>query len=635
MLSLGLLHRSEGMKFNKVDSIQKSVPLKILAVILVVALVLSFFLHKVYSSGVEKAKMAYIEKTQAELNEQKELLEKKLGYIYQSIRTMSLTPGVRKIDRYAENFDPDAKMTIQQLYNNAFLNINLSEIYILPKSLDPDKLDLKTGKNEEPIVTFDELIVNDRKSNQIQVTETSDQDELEEVEIDEYRLMKRQLELLASKFPTNTSFKEFEVPMVSGSPVITCDNSEFTKAELESGNNDKRLGLIFTVPSYDVDGKFHGAVSAILRTEKLKNLLKNNYFAIYSSEYQTIFSNNVDSDVLNSFNNLKMANVDNTKIFSKSIDLEFSELTKWHLFLSKPDAIFWNSNEVKNLKFQFYSALAGLMLISVALMIFKIKDHQRMLSKQKTVDLLIAQSTKLKKWSSEIENNVQNISSSSQDQTAAVEETSAAVMQLASMTKQNSESAKITAEISQASNESAMKGGKQLHELIDSIIEIQTFSVKISEIVTVIDDIAFQTNLLALNAAVEAARAGEQGKGFAVVADAVRSLAQKSGEAAKEISSLIKESVTKINRGSEVAQASEEIIKELLKAIGELRLVSEKVAVASKEQDLGIESVSKSIISITDSSVNNAKQAESLLRSVADLNLEASSLEDVAKKIAS
>jgi hypothetical protein len=166
---------------------------------------------------------------------------------------------------------------------------------------------------------------------------------------------------------------------------------------------------------------------------------------------------------------------------------------------------------------------------------------------------------------------------------------------LSEMVKLNVDHAKEAAALSSATTQSAEKGESEMLGLTKAMGEISASSKKIEEIINVIDDIAFQTNLLALNAAVEAARAGDQGKGFSVVAEAVRSLAQRSALAAKDITHLIKDSVIKIERGAKLAQSSGESLKEILTSVKKVTDINTEISTASSEQSSGIQEIHKSM----------------------------------------
>lgn len=150
--------------------------------------------------------------------------------------------------------------------------------------------------------------------------------------------------------------------------------------------------------------------------------------------------------------------------------------------------------------------------------------------------------------------------------------------------------------------------------------EISQSSKKIEEIISVIDDIAFQTNLLALNAAVEAARAGEQGKGFAVVAEAVRALAQRSASSAKDISSLIKDSVSQVDRGSKIADSSGEVLSNIVSSIKKVSDLNNEIAAASSEQTTGIQQISKAMNQLDQASQSNAASAEEIAATSGEIN---------------
>ncbi|WP_413581128.1 methyl-accepting chemotaxis protein [Bdellovibrio sp. HCB288] len=213
-----------------------------------------------------------------------------------------------------------------------------------------------------------------------------------------------------------------------------------------------------------------------------------------------------------------------------------------------------------------------------------------------------------------------SLSQSSTEAAASLEETVAALEELTSMVQMNSDNAKQAASLSASSRSSAEAGEADIKNLITAMNDISQSSKKIEEIISVIDDIAFQTNLLALNAAVEAARAGEQGKGFAVVAEAVRALAQRSASSAKDISSLIKDSVSQIDHGSKIADQSGTVLANIVNSIKKVSDLNNEIAAASSEQTTGIQQISKAMNQLDQSSQSNAASAEEIAATSGEIN---------------
>lgn len=219
-------------------------------------------------------------------------------------------------------------------------------------------------------------------------------------------------------------------------------------------------------------------------------------------------------------------------------------------------------------------------------------------------------STEVTQASTQVAQAAQSLSSSSTEAAASLEETVASLEQLFSMVTLNSNHSKEAASLSQASAGLAEMGDGEMSQLVDAMNEIAASSRQMSDIITVIDDIAFQTNLLALNASVEAARAGEQGKGFAVVAEAVRALAQRSAGSAKEIDTLIKDSSGKINRGVEMATKSRDTLKGIVTSIKKANDLTNEIATASSEQSTSLEQINKAMTQLDQATQSNAAAAE-------------------------
>ncbi len=198
---------------------------------------------------------------------------------------------------------------------------------------------------------------------------------------------------------------------------------------------------------------------------------------------------------------------------------------------------------------------------------------------------------------------------------ASLEETVASLEELSSMVKLNSENAAEASKLSAESYAASQSGVESVQALIKSMESLRSSSAKIEEVIHVIDDIAFQTNLLALNASVEAARAGEQGKGFAVVADAVRGLAQRSAESAKDITKMIQESVSRIREGGAVANQSGELLHKILTSAEKVKEINNEIASASQEQARGIVLISEAMNRLDQNSQQNAKVAQEVAQS--------------------
>ncbi|MBW8306046.1 MAG: chemotaxis protein [Thiobacillus sp.] len=220
-----------------------------------------------------------------------------------------------------------------------------------------------------------------------------------------------------------------------------------------------------------------------------------------------------------------------------------------------------------------------------------------------------------------------DLSSRTEEQASSLEETASSMEELTSTVKQNAENARQANQLVVSTADVAVKGGQVVGQVVDTMASIKDSSRKISDIIGVIDGIAFQTNILALNAAVEAARAGEQGRGFAVVASEVRNLAQRSAGAAKEIKALIEDSVGKVDAGGKLVDEAGKTMEEIVSSVKRVTDIMSEIAAASQEQSSGIEQVNQAIGQMDDVTQQNAALVEEAAAA-------AESLQDQAARLA-
>ncbi|UYB50531.1 methyl-accepting chemotaxis protein [Xanthomonas sp. AM6] len=211
---------------------------------------------------------------------------------------------------------------------------------------------------------------------------------------------------------------------------------------------------------------------------------------------------------------------------------------------------------------------------------------------------------------SEIAAGNDDLSRRTEQQAASLEETAASMEELTSTVKQNAEHARQANQLAVGAATVASQGGEVVGKVVSTMNGIETSSKKIADIISVIDGIAFQTNILALNAAVEAARAGEQGRGFAVVASEVRTLAQRSAGAAKEIKGLIDESVTRVAEGSVLVDQAGRTMQEIVSSVQRVTDIMGEISAASQEQYAGIEQVNQSVTQMDETTQQNAALVE-------------------------
>ncbi|WP_348754729.1 methyl-accepting chemotaxis protein [uncultured Aquincola sp.] len=254
--------------------------------------------------------------------------------------------------------------------------------------------------------------------------------------------------------------------------------------------------------------------------------------------------------------------------------------------------------------------------------------NQAGLNLRALLDDVKAQAVGVQTASEEIAQGNVDLSQRTEEASANLQETAASMEQMTAAVQQSSTQVRETAALSATASAAASGGGELMREVVTTMRAISDSSNRIAEIIGVIDGIAFQTNILALNAAVEAARAGEQGRGFAVVAGEVRSLAQRSAQAAKEIKTLIASSTEQVDRGSKLVDTAGGAMADIVEQVARTRQLIEQINASNQEQALGIEQVNRAVGSLDEMTQRNAALVEQSAAASGGLQQRASRLVD-------
>ena len=240
---------------------------------------------------------------------------------------------------------------------------------------------------------------------------------------------------------------------------------------------------------------------------------------------------------------------------------------------------------------------------------------------------ILSASSQVSTGAKQVAEGAQSLAQGSTEQAASVQELSSSIAEIANKTKENANMASKAASLAETIKDNAVKGSKQMDEMISAVGEINDASQSINKVIKTIDDIAFQTNILALNAAVEAARAGQHGKGFAVVAEEVRNLAAKSAEAAKETGTLIENSIEKANLGVQIAGDTAASLTDIVTGINDSDILINDIARSSEEQSLGITQINIGIDQVAQVVQQNSATAEESAAASEEMSSQSSMLQ--------
>lgn len=296
------------------------------------------------------ARDLYISESTEQAEDVARRIEAKFKQVYQGIRTLARLPSVRSIERNATALGLDAVRSAQEIYNNLAENTAVSEVYIVPHEFDPDGEVPVTGNLNVPLVEFDQLIEGKTAHSYPSWTSSvangqfHDTRHVREIEVYEYRLMRRQILALRARYGDESSITRVSYPAIGGEEIITCDNSRFSPIK---PNDRDRMGSVYSVPYYGGDGSLRGIVSAVMLTSAIRDLLPDDTFAVNNAGYRyTIGAEGTDFTSRYRFEIAADRPADDL-IYSVVLPLRILDIGgQWTIWAGKPDRAFWNRASV-------------------------------------------------------------------------------------------------------------------------------------------------------------------------------------------------------------------------------------------------------------------------------------------------
>lgn len=293
------------------------------------------------SRRLEIALGTFVKNADEEAQTKLKRIDQLFEHVYEDLRTLASLPSVRGIDRHGAALVGDSRETFQQIYNNLANAVAVSEVYLIPADFDPERIDPVTGKPEEPIVMFDELIVDAAKKVEVHLRDTLVNDAYEEIEIHEYHEFARQAKWMRKHYPLRNTIEGMKVPMIGSQSLITCDNTYY----IHSGKDADRMGILLSVPFYGPDGVFKGLVAAIILNRALAAALPNANATLFNLAYEYSLETNM-TKVEASRPHFKAGRPDPDLYFSKIYDIGVKDPKgAWRVWFGRPNADFTTSVE--------------------------------------------------------------------------------------------------------------------------------------------------------------------------------------------------------------------------------------------------------------------------------------------------
>ncbi len=299
-----------------------------------------WFIEKISKKDIEYGLLLFQKDWSQRLAKNEGILRTHFNIIYNSLRTIALLPDVQHVDRYGNNFG-GSEITVQQIYNTLFSSISVSEIYLIPESFEPDRLDPNTGLHEAPIKSFDSLM------NEKSPEENNHQ---EAVKTFQYREMRKQIDYFRRYFPNTDRFKNMNFPALISPEIITADDSDMTENDFEEKNDKPRQGIVYSIPFYASDGAFRGIVAAVVRTSVLAKLLEYPYFILTSNHGLILSHPDTTERMIQDIPDLLEEEELAGYAYIKSLSLDIKDEGKWRVIAALPDSIWLESSIYKSIK---------------------------------------------------------------------------------------------------------------------------------------------------------------------------------------------------------------------------------------------------------------------------------------------
>jgi methyl-accepting chemotaxis protein len=632
--------------------------------------------HSAYKNTAQKA---FIDNHIATVVHNKQRnIEVLFDSLYQNLRTISLLPSVRGITGNnranddedvvaSKRFTPDAKETVQQLFNNLRGSVSVSEVYAVIEGLDAQK-------GQVPFFMYDTVHFGEMKA---EAEEAKGGDIPTQDESAEYAYFPKQIALIKQAHPTFSFTAAEQIPAYSSPLMTTCDNAQYLSKN--SGNVHETDGLLYSVPFYRADTqKLSGVISGILRHNVLEAALLGAPIVPVTSDdlaaqkkegwslpapAQFMLSN--DTHGIRIFDrrnpelpNLLTQGVVGRNTFRVKLNVHGEP---WVLHYYLPEATIQAATAASDRSFQLQLLLVIGVVLAVGILLRILagirtavsefgrvfaalaagnltrRTHEQLtggmnvllVDADHTIDKLNgivvniqSASVTISDAATDITHGNANIRDGTDAQVSSLVTATQIMSDLTDAVQQSEERAKMANQHAHSASQVAIDCGRVVADVVDTMQVINQSSQKIAEIISVIDAIAFQTNILALNAAVEAARAGEQGRGFAVVATEVRSLAGRSADAAQEIKKLISDSVGKVSSGTTLVDKAGKTMQEVVTSIQLTTDLVSAIATSSAAQSKGIGDVHGAIQAmgqLTERTASMVSQAEASARNLEQL----------------